>query len=74
MGILPLFMLMFLTAFEVLVGFLQAYIFTILACVYIGLSMAGHDEHDEHADAVDTHSAAVDRHAETVESTAEAVA
>ena len=34
-----------------LVGFLQAYIFTILACVYIGLSMAGHDEHDEHADA-----------------------
>jgi F-type H+-transporting ATPase subunit a len=37
-GILPLFMLIFLTAFEVLVGFLQAYIFTILACVYIGQS------------------------------------
>ena len=48
MGILPFFMLMFLTAFEVLVGFLQAYIFTILTGVYIGLSMAGHDEHDEH--------------------------
>ena len=29
-------MLIFLTAFEVLVGFLQAYIFTILAAVYIG--------------------------------------
>ena len=30
-GILPFFMLVFLTAFEVLVAFLQAYIFTILA-------------------------------------------
>ena len=47
-AILPFFMLIFLTAFEVLVGFLQAYIFTILTCVYIGLSMAGHDEHDAH--------------------------
>ena len=53
MAVLPFFMLMFVTAFEVLVGFLQAYIFTILACVYIGLSMAGHDEHDEHSDVVD---------------------
>ena len=35
-GILPFFMLMFITGFEVLVGFLQAYIFTILAAVYIG--------------------------------------
>ena len=35
-GILPFFMLVFITAFEVLVGFLQAYIFTILAAVYIG--------------------------------------
>ena len=35
-GILPFFMLVFLTAFEVLVAFLQAYIFTILAAVYIG--------------------------------------
>ena len=37
----------------VLVQFLQAYIFTILACVYIGLSMAGHDEHEEHSEVVD---------------------
>ena len=36
MGILPFGMLLFLTAFEVLVGFLQAYIFTILTAVYIG--------------------------------------
>ena len=42
-GILPFFMLVFLTAFEVLVAFLQAYIFTILAAVYIG--GAAHPEH-----------------------------
>ena len=40
MGILPFFMLLFLTAFEVLVGFLQAYIFTILTAVYIGRAAA----------------------------------
>jgi F-type H+-transporting ATPase subunit a len=38
-------MLVFLTAFEVLVAVLQAYIFTILAAVYIQNSMASHDEH-----------------------------
>jgi len=43
MGILPFFMLIFLTVFEVLVGLLQAYIFTILTAVYIGL--AWHPEH-----------------------------
>ena len=43
MMILPLFMLIFLTAFEVLVAFLQAYIFTILTAVYIGSS--AHPEH-----------------------------
>jgi len=42
-GILPFFMLLFITSFEVLVGFLQAYIFTILAAVYIG--GAAHPEH-----------------------------
>jgi F-type H+-transporting ATPase subunit a len=36
-------MLLFLTAFEVLVAFLQAYIFTILTAVYIGGAM--HPEH-----------------------------
>jgi len=35
LSILPFFMLVFLTAFEVLVGVLQAYIFTILTAVYI---------------------------------------
>ena len=43
MSVLPFFMLLFLTAFEVLVGLLQAYIFTILTAVYIGL--AAHPEH-----------------------------
>jgi len=42
-GILPFAMLIGLTFFEVLVGFLQAYIFTILAAVYIG--GAAHPEH-----------------------------
>jgi len=43
MGILPFGMLLFLTAFEVLLAFLQAYIFTILTAVYIG--GAAHPEH-----------------------------
>ena len=42
-GIFPFFMLVFLTGFEVLVAFLQAYFFTILAAVYI--SGAVHPEH-----------------------------
>jgi F-type H+-transporting ATPase subunit a len=45
-SILPFFMLVFLTGFEILVAFLQAYIFAILAAVYISNSTAGHgDEH-----------------------------
>lgn len=40
---LPALMLIFLTGFELLVSFLQAYIFTILAAVYIGGAM--HPEH-----------------------------
>jgi len=46
MGVLPFLMLMFLTGFEILVAFLQAYIFAILAAVYINNSTVGHaDEH-----------------------------
>jgi F-type H+-transporting ATPase subunit a len=45
-GIMPFFMLIFLTGFEILVAFLQAYIFTILAAVYFNNSTVGHgDEH-----------------------------
>lgn len=43
MAILPFFMLVALTAFEIMVAFLQAYVFTILAAVYIG--GAAHPEH-----------------------------
>jgi F-type H+-transporting ATPase subunit a len=42
-AVLPFFMLVFLTAFEILVSVLQAYIFTILAAVYIGGAL--HPEH-----------------------------
>ena len=42
-AVLPFALLVFLTAFEILVAFLQAYIFTILAAVYIGGAM--HPEH-----------------------------
>ncbi len=45
MGILPFLMLVFLTGFEILVAFLQAYIFAILAAVYINNSTAAHAEH-----------------------------
>jgi F-type H+-transporting ATPase subunit a len=41
--VLPFFMLVFLTAFEILVSVLQAYIFTILTAVYIG--GAAHPDH-----------------------------
>jgi F-type H+-transporting ATPase subunit a len=34
-AVLPLTMIVALTAFEFLVAFLQAYVFTILACVYL---------------------------------------
>jgi F-type H+-transporting ATPase subunit a len=44
MSILPFLMLIFLTAFEILVAFLQAYIFAMLAAVYINNSTAGHAE------------------------------
>jgi F-type H+-transporting ATPase subunit a len=48
-GIMPFFMLLFLTGFEILVAFLQAYIFTILTAVYINNATASHDaEHDTH--------------------------
>jgi F-type H+-transporting ATPase subunit a len=43
-SILPFMMLVFLTGFEILVAFLQAYIFAILAAVYISNSTAGHAE------------------------------
>ena len=43
LSFLPFLMLVFVTAFEVLVAFLQAYIFSMLTAVYIGSS--AHPEH-----------------------------
>jgi F-type H+-transporting ATPase subunit a len=44
-GVLPFALLVALTGFELLVAFLQAYIFTILAAVFTGLAMATPDHH-----------------------------
>jgi F-type H+-transporting ATPase subunit a len=44
-SILPLFFALFMTALEVLVAFIQAYVFTLLSAIYIG--MATEDEHAE---------------------------
>jgi F-type H+-transporting ATPase subunit a len=41
----------FITLIEVLVAFLQAYIFTALSALFIGMAVAEHDhdhEHDSH--------------------------
>jgi F-type H+-transporting ATPase subunit a len=48
-GIMPFFMLIFLTGFEILVAFLQAYIFTILTAVYINNASAAHEAEHEPA-------------------------
>ena len=42
MAVLPFFMLVFLTAFEVLVAFLQAFVFAILTCVYLNDALHTH--------------------------------
>lgn len=47
---------LFIYLLELLVAFLQAYIFTTLTAVFTGMAMASHDHHEEH----DSHS---DRHA-----------
>lgn len=39
---------LFIYLLELLVAFLQAYIFTTLTAVFTGMAMAGHDHHDEH--------------------------
>ncbi len=38
----------FIGAIEILVAFLQAFIFTLLASLYIGSAIADHDHHEEH--------------------------
>lgn len=46
---------LFIYLLELLVAFLQAYIFTTLTAVFTGMAMAGHDHHDEHHHVEDGH-------------------
>lgn len=41
-AVVPLFLLVAITALEVFVALLQAYIFTVLTCVYLNMSIHGH--------------------------------
>jgi F-type H+-transporting ATPase subunit a len=50
-SILPALLLVALTGFELLVAFLQAYIFTILAAVFTSLAIGHPEGHDDHATA-----------------------
>jgi F-type H+-transporting ATPase subunit a len=34
---------------EVLVAVIQAYVFTLLTCVFLGAAMESHDHHDDHS-------------------------
>lgn len=41
-GVAPLAFLVFMTGFEIFVAILQAYVFTLLACLYLGEALADH--------------------------------
>jgi F-type H+-transporting ATPase subunit a len=45
-GIFPMLFLVFMTGFEFFVAILQAYVFTLLSCLYLGEALVEH--HDEH--------------------------
>jgi F-type H+-transporting ATPase subunit a len=38
----------FMSLIELLVAFIQAYVFTLLSAIYFGMAMAGHEESHEH--------------------------
>lgn len=49
LGILPMLFLIFMTGLEIFVAILQAYVFTLLACLYLGEALAEHDHaHESH--------------------------
>jgi F-type H+-transporting ATPase subunit a len=50
-AVLPFFLRVFIMILGVLVSFLQAFVFMLLAMVYIGGAVSEHDEHEEHAEA-----------------------
>ncbi|MFW2377510.1 MAG: F0F1 ATP synthase subunit A, partial [Cellulophaga baltica] len=45
---ISVFLTLFLTVIELLVAFLQAYIFTMLSSLFIGMAVAEHDHEHEH--------------------------
>lgn len=48
-GVLPIAFIVFMTGLEVFVAILQAYVFTLLSCLYLGEALAEHHhEHDDH--------------------------
>lgn len=48
LGVLPMAFLIFMTGLEIFVAILQAYVFTLLACLYLGEALAEHEhDHDE---------------------------
>lgn len=51
-GVAPMLFLVFMTGFEIFVAILQAYVFTLLACIYLGEALTdnhiGNEEHDVH--------------------------
>lgn len=53
-GVLPMVFLVFMTGLEIFVAILQAYVFALLSCLYLGEALAEHDhghEDHEHGDA-----------------------
>ena len=50
-GVLPMAFLIFMTGFEIFVAILQAYVFSLLSCLYLGEALAEHhhEEHEHHA-------------------------
>jgi F-type H+-transporting ATPase subunit a len=54
-AVLPFALRVFIMILGVLVCFLQAFVFMLLAMVYIGGAVMEHDEHDEHAEAAASH-------------------
>lgn len=51
-GVLPITFIVFMTGFEIFVAILQAYVFALLSCLYLGEALAEHhhDEHGHHED------------------------
>ena len=45
---LSLVLTLFISVIEILVAFLQAFIFTMLSALFIGMAVAEHDHHHEH--------------------------